>query len=116
MQVMEGVRLSNRKLGLEYIDLYLLHAPFDAATRADAWKALEDMQTEGVVRDIRVPNFGELHLKEQGILMEAYSPLARAQKMHDRTLKQVASEAGATSAQVLIAWSLANGENIDRRS
>ncbi|KAE9346252.1 hypothetical protein PR003_g7531 [Phytophthora rubi] len=54
--------------------------------------------------------------KEQGILMEAYSPLARAQKMHDRTLKQVASEAGATSAQVLIAWSLANGENIDRRS
>ncbi|KAE9083314.1 hypothetical protein PF007_g21950 [Phytophthora fragariae] len=147
MQVVEGVRLSNRKLGLEYIDLYLLHAPFDAATRADAWKALEDMQTEGVVRDIRVPNFGELHLqklaqtwrvkpavnqvelhpwlaradtvkycKEQGILMEAYSPLARAQKMHDRTLKQVASEAGATSAQVLIAWSLANGENIDRRS
>ncbi|KAE9054962.1 hypothetical protein PF010_g32322, partial [Phytophthora fragariae] len=126
--VVEGVRLSNRKLGLEYIDLYLLHAPFDAATRADAWKAFEDMQTEGVVRDIRVPNFGELHLQKlaqtwrvkpavnQGILMEAYSPLARAQKMHDRTLKQVASEAGATSAQVLIAWSLANGENIDRRS
>ncbi|KAE8951751.1 hypothetical protein PR001_g33593, partial [Phytophthora rubi] len=64
MQVVEGVRLSNRKLGLEYIDLYLLHAPFDAATRADAWKALEDMQTEGVVRDIRVPNFGELHLQK----------------------------------------------------
>ncbi|KAE9276753.1 hypothetical protein PR003_g28977, partial [Phytophthora rubi] len=62
--VVEGVRLSNRKLGLEYIDLYLLHAPFDAATRADAWKALEDMQTEGVVRDIRVPNFGELHLQK----------------------------------------------------
>ncbi|KAE8977996.1 hypothetical protein PR001_g24964 [Phytophthora rubi] len=145
--VVEGVRLSNPKLGLEYIDRYLLHAPFDATTRADAWKALEDMQTEGVVRDIGVSNFGELHLqklaqtwrvkpavnqvelhswlaradtvkycKEQGILMEAYSPLARAQKMHDRTLKQVASEAGATSAQVLIAWSLANGENIDRRS
>ncbi|KAJ8506989.1 hypothetical protein ON010_g19019 [Phytophthora cinnamomi] len=29
--------------------------------------------------------------------------------MHDRTLKQVAIEAGATSAQVLIAWSLAKG-------
>ncbi|KAE8915571.1 hypothetical protein PF005_g2879 [Phytophthora fragariae] len=138
--VVEGVRLSNRKLGLEYIDLYLLHAPFDGATRAEAWKALEDMQSEGVVRDIGVSNFGELHLQklaqtwrvkpavnqvelhpwlaradtvkyceEQGILMEAYSPLARIQKMHDRTLKQVASEAGATSAQVLIAWSLAKG-------
>ncbi|KAK1945470.1 putative oxidoreductase C2F3.05c [Phytophthora citrophthora] len=138
--VVAGVRLSNSKLGLEYIDLYLLHAPFDGATRAEAWKALEDMQAEGVVRDIGVSNFGELHLQklaqtwrvkpavnqvelhpwlaradtvkyceEQGILMEAYSPLARAQKMHDRTLKQVASEVGATSAQVLIAWSLAKG-------
>lgn len=139
-EVVEGVRLSNRKLRLEYIDLYLLHAPFDGATRAEAWKALEDMQTEGVVRDIGVSNFGELHLhklaqtwrvkpavnqvelhpwlaradtvmycEELGIIMEAYSPLARAQKMHDRTLKQVASEVGATSAQVLIAWSLAKG-------
>jgi diketogulonate reductase-like aldo/keto reductase len=139
-EVVEAVRLSNRKLGLEYIDLYLLHAPFDGATRADAWRALEDMQTEGIVRDIGVSNFGAPHLQklsetwrmkpavnqvelhpwlaradtvkyceEQGILMEAYSPLARAQKMHDRTVKQVASELGATSAQVLIAWSLAKG-------
>jgi diketogulonate reductase-like aldo/keto reductase len=98
------------------------------------------MQTEGIVRDIGVSNFGAPHLQklsetwrmkpavnqvelhpwlaradtvkyceEQGILMEAYSPLARAQKMHDRTVKQVASELGATSAQVLIAWSLAKG-------
>jgi diketogulonate reductase-like aldo/keto reductase len=37
-EVVEAVRLSNRKLGLEYIDLYLLHAPFDGATRADAWR------------------------------------------------------------------------------
>ncbi|KAF4046279.1 Aldo/keto reductase family [Phytophthora infestans] len=134
------VRLSNRKLGLNYIDLYLLHAPFDSTTRAEAWKALEDMQSEGIVRDIGVSNFGELHLQklaetwrvkaavnqvelhpwlaradtvkyceEHGIIMEAYSPLARAQKMHDRTLKQVARELGATSAQVLIAWSLAKG-------
>ncbi|KAF1772103.1 NADP-dependent oxidoreductase domain [Phytophthora cactorum] len=139
-EVVEGVRLSNSKLGLEYIDLYLLHAPFDSTTRAEAWKALEDMQSEGIVRDIGVSNFGELHLQklaktwrvkpavnqvelhpwlarantvkyceEQGIIMEAYSPLARAQKMHDRTLKQIASEVGATSAQVLIAWSLAKG-------
>ncbi|GMF64536.1 unnamed protein product [Phytophthora lilii] len=49
------------------------------------------------------------YCEEQGILMEACSPLARAQKMHDRTLKQIASEVGATSAQVLIAWSLAKG-------
>ncbi|KAI9913768.1 hypothetical protein PsorP6_005800 [Peronosclerospora sorghi] len=138
--VVEGVHMSNRKLGLEYIDLYLLHAPFDSATRAEAWKALEDLQTQGVVRDIGVSNFGEKHLQmlaqtwrvkpavnqvelhpwlargetvkyceEQGIIMEAYSPLARAQKMNDETLTQIASEVGATWAQVLIAWSLAKG-------
>ncbi|KAG7395332.1 hypothetical protein PHYBOEH_003929 [Phytophthora boehmeriae] len=139
-EVVDGVRLSNQKLGLEYIDLYLLHAPFDSATRADAWRALEDMQTEGIVRDIGVSNFGEKHLlklqetwrvkpavnqvelhpwltrsdtvrfcESQGILMEAYSPLARAQKMDDPVLQQIASEMKATPAQVLIAWSLTKG-------
>ncbi|RLN71761.1 hypothetical protein BBJ29_002378, partial [Phytophthora kernoviae] len=139
-EVVDGVRLSNRKIGLEYIDLYLLHAPFESATRADAWKALEDMQAEGIVRDIGVSNFGEKHLlklaetwrvkpavnqvelhpwlartntvkfcESQGILMEAYSPLARAQKMDDPVLQQIASELKATPAQVLVAWSLAKG-------
>lgn len=139
-EVVDAVRLSNKKLGLDYIDLYLLHAPFDPATRHEAWKALEDMQTEGVVRDIGVSNFGEKHLQKlaetwrvkpavnqvelhpwlprtdlvkyceaQGILMEAYSPLARAQKMDDPELIAIAGELQATPAQVLIAWSLAKG-------
>uniref|UniRef100_H3GAS3 NADP-dependent oxidoreductase domain-containing protein n=1 Tax=Phytophthora ramorum TaxID=164328 RepID=H3GAS3_PHYRM len=138
--VVDGVRESNRKLGLEYIDLYLLHAPCDSATRAEAWRALEDMQTEGLVRDIGVSNFGEKHLVElsktwrvkpavnqvelhpwlarpdtvkycesQGILMEAYSPLARAKKIDDPVITEVANDLNATPAQVMIAWSLAKG-------
>ncbi|KAL4094826.1 hypothetical protein PRIC1_010479 [Phytophthora ramorum] len=137
---LDGVRESNRKLGLEYIDLYLLHAPCDSATRAEAWRALEDMQTEGLVRDIGVSNFGEKHLVElsktwrvkpavnqvelhpwlarpdtvkycesQGILMEAYSPLARAKKIDDPVITEVANDLNATPAQVMIAWSLAKG-------
>ncbi|KAG2803732.1 hypothetical protein PC112_g19043 [Phytophthora cactorum] len=58
-RVAEGVRESNRKLGLGSIDLYLLHAPSESFTRAEAWSALEDMQAEGIVRDIGVSSFSE---------------------------------------------------------
>lgn len=138
--VIDAVHESNRKLGLGYIDLYLLHAPCDSTTRADAWKALENMQAEGVVRDVGVSNFGEQHLKQlaktwrvkpavnqvelhpwlarpdtvkycegQGILIEAYSPLSRAEKMDDPVLEHIADDLSATPAQVMIAWSLAKG-------
>ncbi|GMF09876.1 unnamed protein product [Phytophthora lilii] len=130
-------KVSNEKLGLGYIDL--LHAPGDAATRAESWKALEELQEEGILKDVGVSNFGEAHLeklmktakvkpavnqvelhpwlmrptlvkycKENGILLEAYSPLARAQKMDDATLNEIATEIGVTPAQVLVAFSLAN--------
>ncbi|KAF1776315.1 NADP-dependent oxidoreductase domain [Phytophthora cactorum] len=114
--VVDGVRESNRKLGLGYIDLYLLHAPCDSATRAEAWRALEDMQAEG----LPAVNQVELHpwlarrdtvkfCEDQGILMEAYSPLARAEKMDDPVVMEIANELNATQAQVMIAWSLAKG-------
>ncbi|KAG6599552.1 Aldehyde reductase [Phytophthora cinnamomi] len=131
---------SNSKLGLGYIDLYLLHAPGDAATRADSWKALEDLHEQGVLKDIGVSNFSEAHLEklfktarvkpcvnqvelhpwlmrsslvkycqEHDILLQAYSPLARATKMDDPTLVAIAHEVNVTPAQVLVAFSLANG-------
>ena len=47
-----SVRQSLRELGCSYIDLMLLHAPFDPATRAATWRALEDAAAEvcGAVR------------------------------------------------------------------
>ncbi|KAF1332823.1 putative aldehyde reductase, partial [Globisporangium splendens] len=129
---------SNEKLGLGYIDLFLLHAPGDAATRAETWRALEDLQAQGVLRDIGVSNFGEAHLKklaetwkvkpavnqvelhpwltradlveyhkQVGIPLEAYSPLAKANKLADPVVNEIAAEVKATPSQVLIAWSLA---------
>lgn len=53
---------STKKLGVSYIDLLLLHAPGDRDTRAETWRALEDLQMQGVVRDIGVSNFGPAHL------------------------------------------------------
>ncbi|KAF1332850.1 Aldehyde reductase, partial [Globisporangium splendens] len=128
------------KLGLGYIDLFLLHAPADPTTRAETWRALEDLQAEGLLRDIGVSNFGEAHLKKlsktwkvkpavnqvelhpwmarpglvkfceaQGIILQAYSPLARVTKLEDPVVNAIAADVGATHAQVLLAWSLAKG-------
>lgn len=96
-----------------------------------AWKVLLQAKKEGKVNAIGVSNFGVKHLKEfepaggievnqvelhpwcqqrdivaycqaNGIVVQAYSPLVRAQKMTDPTLQDVAKEAGRTPAQVLI--------------
>lgn len=42
------------------------------------------------------------YCREQGILVEAYSPLCKGRKMEDPTLKEVAAKLGVTPAQVLI--------------
>jgi diketogulonate reductase-like aldo/keto reductase len=135
-----AVRASNERLGLGYIDLYLLHAPGDSATRADTWRALEDLQAEGLLKDIGVSNFGEAHFKKlaetfrvkpavnqievhpwltrpelikffesEGVLIQAYSPLARGLRMSDPTVLRIGDKVGASVAQVMIAYSLAKG-------
>ncbi|TMW65478.1 hypothetical protein Poli38472_008120 [Pythium oligandrum] len=63
-EVLNAVKESVERVGGGYIDLFLLHAPFDPATRADAWRALEDAQSAGLLRNIGVSNFGEEHLKK----------------------------------------------------
>lgn len=44
-----------KKLGLDYLDLYLIHQPMGDYT--GAWRALEELYAEGVVRAIGVSNF-----------------------------------------------------------
>lgn len=56
---------SLRKTGLDYIDLYLLHAPYGGKEgRLGAWKALVESVAEGKVRSIGVSNYGVHHLDE----------------------------------------------------
>lgn len=51
--------------GLEYIDLYLLHAPYGGKeNRLGAWRALVEAVEEGKVRSIGVSNYGVHHLEE----------------------------------------------------
>ena len=60
---------SLKKTGLDYIDLYLIHAPFGGKSgRLGAWKALVEAVEAGKVRSIGVSNYGVHHLDE----LEAY--------------------------------------------
>ena len=52
------------RLQLEYVDLYLIHAPFGDAQRLAQWQALIDLQRQGKVRAIGVSNFTEAHIEE----------------------------------------------------
>ncbi|MEU9239509.1 aldo/keto reductase [Streptomyces sp. NPDC048385] len=64
---------SRRRLGVEYVDLYLIHWPNPRVGKyVDSWKAMIKLREDGVVRSIGVSNFTEEHLtrleKETGVL------------------------------------------------
>lgn len=50
----KAIETSLNKLGLDYIDLYLLHQPYGAVD--EAWKAVEETQKAGKIRSIGVSN------------------------------------------------------------
>ncbi|KAG0233889.1 hypothetical protein BGX31_004750 [Mortierella sp. GBA43] len=125
------------KLGLEYIDLYLIHSPQPGPEKRHAsWKALEKMVSLGKVKSIGVSNYGVHHLKEllgsnptirpvihpwctredivsfcegQHIAIEAYCPLSHGRRLGDPLLGKIAAKYSKTPAQVLIRWSLQKG-------
>lgn len=51
----QAVETSLRNLGLEYLDLYLIHQPFGDVY--GSWRAMEELQREGKIRSIGVSNF-----------------------------------------------------------
>ncbi|KAM0340574.1 hypothetical protein ACHAPU_010411 [Fusarium lateritium] len=68
---------SLNKLGLDYVDLYLIHAPFFAKTPEDlqkVWASMEAIKESGKARSIGVSNFIQEHL--ESILATAKIPPA----------------------------------------
>ncbi|KPD09413.1 glyoxal reductase [Aneurinibacillus migulanus] len=130
---------SLKKLGLEYLDLYLIHWPVEGKYK-DAWRALETLYKEGRVKAIGVSNFQIHHLEdlmkdaeikpmvnqveyhprltqkelqsfchEHGIQLEAWSPLMQGQLLDHQVLKDIANKYDKSIAQVILRWDLQNG-------
>jgi diketogulonate reductase-like aldo/keto reductase len=130
---------SLQRLGLEYVDLYLIHWPV-AGKRLDSWRALERLHAEGRARAIGVSNYLVPHLRElladakvvpavnqielhpflqrhetvslcrdQGIVVEAYSPLTHGERLDHPTVLEVARRVKRSPAQVLLRWGVQRG-------
>jgi diketogulonate reductase-like aldo/keto reductase len=127
---------SLERLGLERVDLYLVHWPVEGL-RHESWRAMEKILADGKARAIGVSNYTIRHLDEllarakvapavnqvefspflyqrdllahcvrHGIRLEAYGPLVRGQRMDDPVLARIARKHGRTPAQVLLRWAL----------
>jgi len=130
---------SLKKLGLSYVDLYLIHWPVEEL-RNETWKAMEALLKEGKCRAIGVSNYIRRHLEEilnssstipavnqiefnpylyqkdlldfchsHRIQLEAYSPLTRGERLSDPKLISIAKKYDKTTAQILIRWALQLG-------
>lgn len=64
----QGIDDSLNKLGMDYMDLYLLHQPYGDV--AGAWRALEEAQKEGKIKSIGVSNFYPDQLKNLELMSD----------------------------------------------
>ena len=68
--VLHSCENSLRRLGMEYIDLYLIHWPRRGMNLAEAFRALNKLVTDGKVRHLGVSNFNLKLLKDAAALSE----------------------------------------------
>lgn len=113
-ETLRAFETSRRLLGLDYVDLYLIHWPAPALDRyVDTWRAMETLRADGAVRSIGVSNFHPHHLER--LLHETdVVPAINQVELHP-WLPQAATRAfGALHGIVTEAWSpLARGRVLD---
>jgi 2,5-diketo-D-gluconate reductase A len=126
---------SLERLGVQQVDLYIIHWPKGGATWA--WPGMEAARDREYARSIGVSNFSAEELEQvmaiatvppvvnqvqfspfeyrrklleacegHDVALEAYSPLGTGQHIADRDVAGVAERVGRTPAQVLLRWSL----------
>lgn len=79
-----SVHGSLQRLGIDYLDLHLIHWPNPSRDRyVEAWRALVDLREQGLVRSIGVSNFTEQHL-ERIISETGVTPAVNQIELHPR--------------------------------
>jgi len=137
-QVLHSFHQSLHRLMVDYVDLYLIHAPRGGHV-LEAYDTLLELRSRGRIRSVGVSNFDVQHLesirrtgrplpavnqielhpfcqqrdivkycRRFGINLMAYSPLARGAALDDPFVLQLARKYRRTPAQILIRWSLQN--------
>lgn len=141
----EACSRSLGRLGLDYLDLYLIHWP-SGGRNLETWQGMIELLEEGMVRSIGVSNFsmqdiaplvegtGTVPAVDQveynpyrhddvllsecsraGIQLEAYSPLS-ATNLHDPVITGIAARQRRSPAQVVLRWCLQKGTVVLYRS
>ncbi|MDQ3094998.1 MAG: aldo/keto reductase [Actinomycetota bacterium] len=101
-------------LGLDYLDLYLIHWPVAAKDRyVDTWKAFEKLYADGRVRAIGVSNFQPPHLQrllDETEVVPAVNQIELHPWLQQRELRDFHAEHGIVTE----AWSpISRGEKLD---
>ena len=130
---------SLRRLGIDQVDLYLVHWPQDGDP-IRAWPGMERARERGLARSIGVSNFSASNLaavltaaaippvvnqvqfspyenrkallescRQNGIALEAYSPLGTGRHLASDTVARIARGNGRAPAQVLLRWCIERG-------
>ncbi|MFJ7663979.1 aldo/keto reductase [Lysinibacillus sp. NPDC097162] len=138
-ETIAGYEESLQKLGLDYLDLYLIHWP-GKDKYAESWRALEDLYEQGKIKAIGVCNFTVAHLEKllsfarikpvinqvefhprlqqvelrafcdkHQIQLEAWAPLMQGGLLEDETISKIATKYGRSIAQVILRWDVQNG-------
>ncbi|WP_184322089.1 aldo/keto reductase [Geobacillus subterraneus] len=105
---------SMKKLGLDYLDLYLIHWPLPSRGKyVETWRALEKLYKDGRVRAIGVSNFKTHHLEEIMANCEI-KPMVNQVEYHPRFNQKELHDFCKSHGIQLEAWSpLAQGRLLD---